>query len=164
MTSLRLRGFSLYLESLRDLGFGTLSPYTFMTVGLPQSDPGGLIINVLLVNFCQLLLSLLYMVFNATLSAMLVQREFSRMHLDQVKEQRGKRKTLRVSQPLGIQRSSFFLSVPFRYGVPVCASAALFHWLFSCMLFLARIKAVGPDGKVDMEHSFTTAGTAHSLC
>ncbi|RYP63372.1 hypothetical protein DL771_009308 [Monosporascus sp. 5C6A] len=52
-------------------------------------------------------------------TTLLVQHEFSRMSTT--------RKPLRVSEPLGIQRSSYFISLPLRYGVPLYATAGLMH-------------------------------------
>ncbi|KAK0722601.1 hypothetical protein B0T26DRAFT_749977 [Lasiosphaeria miniovina] len=68
------------------------------------------------------------------LSAFPVQREFSNMS--------SLHKALRVSEPTGIQRFSYFISVPLRYGLPLYGTSALLHWLISQSLFLARITAV----------------------
>lgn len=86
------------------------------------------------------------------LSTFLVQREFSRMHVT--------RKPLRVSEPRGIQRSSFFISLPLRYGIPLYATSGLMHWLISQSLFLARITAIKPDGTIDAKNSFSTCGAS----
>lgn len=158
-TSLRHRKFSTAIPDLWQLGFGNLTPYTYLVVGLPREDPGGLITNVLLANLPQLILSILYIFYNAMLSTFLVQREFSRMCLKE-------RKPLRVSEPIGIQRSSYFISLPLRYGIPLYTSSGLMHWLVSQSLFLARITAicadgspeVCPGGQVDVANSFSTCG------
>ena len=86
------------------------------------------------------------------LSTFLVQREFSRMYRV--------RKPPRVSEPLGIQRSSYFISLPLRYGIPLYASSGFLHWLISQSLFLARITALRPDGTVDVKNSFSTCGAS----
>lgn len=49
------------------------------------------------------------------------------------------RKTLRVSFPRGIQRSSYFISVPLRYGIPIMALFATEHWLLSQSAFIIRV-------------------------
>lgn len=67
-------------------------------------------------------------------------------------------KFLRVSEPMGIQRSSYFISLPLRYGIPLYATSGLMHWLVSQSLFLARITAVDPEGQDDSKHSFSTCG------
>ncbi|RYP92686.1 hypothetical protein DL770_001199 [Monosporascus sp. CRB-9-2] len=152
LTSLAHRRISTKLSSLWDLGFGALNPFTYLVIGLPREDPAGLVSNVILANLPQLVLSVLYVLLNAMLSTMLVQREFSRMS--------STRKPLRVSEPLGIQRSSYFISLPLRYGIPLYATAALMHWLVSQSLFLARITAMYPEGTVDVRNSFSTCGAS----
>lgn len=150
--SLRHRDFHVGVVDLWHLGFGSLTPYTFLVLGLPRDDPAGLISNVLLANLPQLVLSILYILYNTMLSTFLVQREFSRMHLPKY------RKPLRVSEPIGIQRSSYFISLPLRYGIPLYASSGFMHWLISQSLFLARITAIMADGTDDAENSFSTCG------
>lgn len=150
LKSLSARGFSSSVPAWWSLGFGALTPYTYLNIGLPKTDPAGLISNILIANLPQLVLSILYLFYNAMLSCFLVQKEFSEMWR--------KRKPLRVSEPEGIQRSSYFISLPLRYGIPLYASSGIMHWLISQSLFLARITAFFPDGSVDNESSFSTCG------
>lgn len=140
------------IPDLWRLGFGALTPYTYLVINLPQKDPGGLIASVLLANLPQLVLSVLYILYNTMLSTFLVQREFSKMYKFE------QRKTLRVSEPVGIQRSSYFISLPLKYGIPLYASSGVMHWLVSQSLFLARIRAVAADGSDDDDNSFSTCG------
>lgn len=152
-TSIRQRGVSTTLSSLWSMGFGELQPYTYIVIGLPRKDPAGLISNVLIANLPQIVLSIFYIFYNAMLSTFLVQREFSLM----CKEE--KRKTLRVSEPVGIQRGSYFISLPLRYGIPLYLSSGIMHWLISQSLFLARITALNPaDGTPNLENSFSSCG------
>lgn len=148
--SLRHRKVSVSMASLWSIGVGNLTDYTFLYIGLPTADPFGLISNILIANGPQVLISLFYMTYNNMLTTFLVQREFSRMCRT--------RKTLRVSEPLGDQRSSYPISLPFRYGLPLQASSAAMNWLISQALFLARITALNPDGSVDRANSFSTCG------
>lgn len=135
------------------MGFGKLQPYTYLVIGLPRNDPAGLISNVLIANLPQIILSVLYIFYNAMLSTFLVQREFSLMYKEE------KRKTLRVSEPVGIQRGSYFISLPLRYGIPLYASSGIMHWLISQSLFLARITALNPaDATPNLDNSFSTCG------
>ncbi|KAI1801235.1 hypothetical protein F4811DRAFT_468442 [Daldinia bambusicola] len=159
LKSLRHRNLSTSISGLRQLGFGTLTPYTYLCIGLPLEDPAGLISNVLLANLPQLLVSFLYVFCNTMLSTFLVQQEFSRMN-------RKRRKPLRVSEPVGIQRSSYFISLPLRYGIPLYTTSSIIHWLVSQSLFLARITAICADGspetcpagQIDFKYSFSTCG------
>ncbi|KAK7991410.1 hypothetical protein PG988_000204 [Apiospora saccharicola] len=159
-TSLRHRNISISIPGFWDLGFGSLTPFTYLIIRLPRADPYGLIANVLLANLPQLLanlpqllLSLTYICYNSTLSAFLVQREFALMHREE------RRRTLRVSEPVGLQRSTYTISLPFRYGIPLYAASGVMHWLVSQSLFLARIAALEDQhGTVNVRDSFSTCG------
>ncbi|KAK2046773.1 hypothetical protein LZ31DRAFT_461910, partial [Colletotrichum somersetense] len=150
--SLRLRNFKVSIIELWKLGFGELTPYTYLYINMPRTDPAGLIANVILANMPQIILSVVYILYNTMLSTFLFQREFSRMC------ERKRRKPLRVSEPVGIQRSSYSISLPLRYGIPLSASSTLMHWVVSQSLFLARVRAVQPDGSDDDVNSFSTCG------
>lgn len=132
------------------MGLGELQDYTFIYVPYPRDDPWGLISNVILANIPQLLASVFYLIYNAILTTFLVQYEFSKMYKT--------RKSLRVSEPVGTQRSSYPISLPFRYGIPLSTSSGVMSWLLSQSLFLARITALHPDGTPDRAHSFSTTG------
>ncbi|KAI3331160.1 hypothetical protein F4824DRAFT_476281 [Ustulina deusta] len=152
VTSLKNRDFHLSLSFFRSLGFGSVSELTYLNIQLPRGDPVGLISNVLIINSPQLLFSVMYSVCGAVMTTFLVQREFSLMYT------RAHRKPLRVSEPVGIQRSSYFISLPLRYGIPLNLFSAVFHWLISQSFFLARITALMPDGVEDYGNSFSTLG------
>lgn len=133
------------------MGLGELRDYLFIYVPYyPRDDPWGLISNVLLANIPQLLTSIFYLSYNSILTMFLVQFEFSSMYKTH--------KSLRVSEPEGTQRSSYPISLPFRYGIPLSVSTGVMSWLLSQCLFLARITAFHPDGTVDRAHSFSSAG------
>ncbi|ROV95501.1 hypothetical protein VPNG_08901 [Cytospora leucostoma] len=150
--SLRRRGIHIDLRTFKSMGFGEIQPYTYLAINLPRQDPEGLMLNVLLANLPQFLLSIIYMFYNAMLSTFLVQREFSHMYKE------AKRKPLRVSEPIGIQRGSYFISLPLRYGIPLYVSSGIMHWAISQSLFLARITALNADGSPDVKNSFSTCG------
>ncbi|KAF2964337.1 hypothetical protein GQX73_g9225 [Xylaria multiplex] len=152
VTSLKHRNFNLTLSFFRSLGFGSVSELTYLNIKLPRGDPVGLISNVLIINSPQLLFSIMYSVAGAVITTFLVQREFSLMYT------RAHRKPLRVSEPVGIQRSSYFISLPLRYGVPLNLFSAVFHWLISQSFFLARVTALMPSGAEDYGNSFSTLG------
>lgn len=149
-TSLKLRGIETSITRYWQLGFGALTPWTYINIGLPKKGPVGLISNVIFANLPQLVLSIIYLFNNAMLSCFLVQMEFSQMWK--------KRKPLRVSEREGIQRSSHFISLPLKYGIPLYVSSGIMHWLVSQSFFLARITAFFPDGTVDSASSFSTCG------
>lgn len=132
------------------MGLGELRDYTFISVPYPRDDPWGLISNVILANVPQLLASTFYLLYNGILTTFLVQLEFSSMYKTC--------KSLRVSEPVGAQRSSYPISLPFRYGVPLFISSGVMSWLLSQSLFLARITALHPDGTPDRANSFSSTG------
>ena len=75
----------------------------------------------------------MYLQFNGLLTAMLVANEWN----DFITE----RKTLRLSSPQGIQRSSYFLSLPYRFAIPLLIISGTLHWLISQSVFV--IQSVG---------------------
>ncbi|KAI0186899.1 hypothetical protein EV127DRAFT_410850 [Xylaria flabelliformis] len=149
---LLLRSDTVQFSFLRSLGFGSVSSLTYLNLNLPRRDPLGLVLNVLIINSPQLLFSVMYTLYGAIITTFLVQREFSLLYSSLY------RKTLRVSEPIGIQRSSYFISVPFRYGIPLNLFSALLHWLISQSFFISRITAIKPDGVEDYENTFSTLG------
>ena len=68
------------------------------------------------------------------------------------------RKTLRVSFPEGIQRSSYFISMPLRYGIPLTVSMSLLHWTVSQSVFVVRVISHYSDGSLNAESTITAAG------
>ncbi|KAI0454823.1 hypothetical protein F5B21DRAFT_504067 [Xylaria acuta] len=148
----RLRSDTTPFSFLQSLGFGSVTPLTYLVLELPRRDPMGLVLNVLIINSPQLLFSVMYTLYGAIITTFLVQREFSLLYSS------SHRKTLRVSEPVGIQRSSYFISLPFRYGIPLNVFSSLLHWLISQSFFISRITALKPTGVEDYENTFSTLG------
>ncbi|KAF2846689.1 hypothetical protein T440DRAFT_405013 [Plenodomus tracheiphilus IPT5] len=86
---------------------------------------------ILLANLPQAILSYLYLTFNALYTNMFVAREWSTYG--------GERKPLRVTSPVGQQRDTYWLNVPFRWAIPMTILSGLFHWLASQSIFLVQI-------------------------
>ncbi|KAJ7909785.1 hypothetical protein B0H13DRAFT_1616212 [Mycena leptocephala] len=82
-------------------------------------------------NGPQVLVSFIYLSYNNILTRQLVADEWVRFVRPCGK------KPLRVSAPAGMQRSSYFLSLPMRYGVLLMANSMLLHSLISQGLFLS---------------------------
>lgn len=68
--------------------------------------------------------------YNSVLSCMLVALEWSNYSIH--------KKSLRVSNPTGAQRGSYFLTVPYRYGIPLLGVSSLLQWLVSQSIFLIQ--------------------------
>lgn len=120
-------------------GFARLDPQAVISLGSFEeivtyrlSEAGRLIFVVLFVNLPQVICSLIYFSYNYLLTVMLLSQEWSRFYLV--------KKPLRVSKPIGEQRSTYFLSLPYRYGVPLIIASSTLHWLISQSLFFARIE------------------------
>ncbi|KAK5094028.1 hypothetical protein LTR70_005469 [Exophiala xenobiotica] len=112
------------------MGFGTLNVNTLLK--LPGSgSEGGIIRKSLLVNAPQLVLSFCYFNYNQVWTHMLGAREWAQFGR--------KRQTLRVSQPQGPQRSKYFLTIPYKFAIPLQTTSVLLHWLLSQSFFLARL-------------------------
>ena len=61
------------------------------------------------------------------------------------------RKALRVTSPTFAQRSTYWLQLPWKCGIPLNIASSLMHWLVSQSLFLVRINAYDPFGKIILE-------------
>ncbi|KAH7359931.1 hypothetical protein BKA66DRAFT_500046 [Pyrenochaeta sp. MPI-SDFR-AT-0127] len=95
-----------------------------------QYKPDSLISNIILANLPQLIVSFVFLLYNNILTSMTLAKEWSDFAYD--------RKTLRVSNPSGIQRGTYFLQLPYRYAVPLLLGSIILHWLISQALFLDR--------------------------
>ena len=58
------------------------------------------------------------------------------------------RKGLRVSDPKGSQRSTYYLQLPFRYAVPFSALSGVLHWLLSQTLHQFQVEAYDYTGHI----------------
>ncbi|KAI9803253.1 MAG: hypothetical protein M1825_002044 [Sarcosagium campestre] len=116
------------LRGLRALGFGQVSTSTLVETGSQLSLTG----NVLLANLPQFILSLLYLSYNAIYTCELVAHEWNRFGY--------LRKRLRVTSASPGQVSTYYLGLPYSYGVPLLIISVLLHWLFSRSIFLVNIK------------------------
>lgn len=78
---------------------------------------------VLLSNTPQIILFILSYLVNGIFTRMLVAAEYNNYTI--------RRKPLRVSWPEDLQRSTYFLTLPYIYSVPLMVISALLHWLLS---------------------------------
>ncbi|XPS68893.1 hypothetical protein M3J09_001172 [Ascochyta lentis] len=119
---------STSFSALIDIGFGTTDPRTVF-----RSAISSVIGNVLVANIAQVILSFVYLLFNGLLTAMLLGYEWSTYA--------NHRKGLRVSTVReGYQRSTFFLSLPYRFALPLMALSGVLHWLVSQSIFLVAME------------------------
>ncbi len=111
---------------------------------LPMQATSGLLVNSIIANIPQVVLSLIYFSYNGLFTSMSLATEWSSFAK--------KRKGLRVSsQPTGSQRSSYFLQLPYRFAVPLILFSILLHWLIGQSLFLVAIEVYSTRGGLSPE-------------
>ncbi|EGZ68749.1 hypothetical protein NEUTE2DRAFT_131172 [Neurospora tetrasperma FGSC 2509] len=115
---------------------------------------------VLLANTPQIFLSLTYLFFNNILTKMVAERE----RKGKASPKTPTTKTLRTSQPRGSQRSTFFLSLPYRYALPFVAVSSVMHWLMSQCLYFTEVDFIDVDGTTLDKSNPTTFTLGYSLC
>ncbi|KAH7093703.1 hypothetical protein FB567DRAFT_178552 [Paraphoma chrysanthemicola] len=122
------------LADLTKLGYGTVDPRTAIT-GLPNN----LVLNAIVANSPQVILSMLYFSYNALFTSFLLSYEWTTYAQ--------KKAGLRVSrQPIGSQRTEYFLQLPYRFGIPLMALSGTLHWLVSQAIFLVSIDFYDLEG------------------
>ena len=120
------------LAHLWQMGLGTVNQDTMTSVNL------GLIPTVIVLNSPQLLLSFLFLTYNGLFTCMLLSNEWNGYAYE--------RKSLRVTNPTGTQRSTYRLQLPYKYGIPSLVISGTLHWLVSQSLFLALVIQVNASG------------------
>lgn len=68
------------------------------------------------------------------------------------------RRPLRVTSPRGSQRSTYFLSLPYTYIIPILATSSITHWILSQSLFLVAIDIFNSQGNANPTQSILTCG------
>ncbi|KAF4629268.1 hypothetical protein G7Y89_g8882 [Cudoniella acicularis] len=119
------------------LGFGKVSEYalSFFAAGsIPETLAQKFYNFVIFANIWQLILAMIYFQYNGILTAMLASREWKRYKY---------RKSLRLTFPEGTtQRTSYFVSMPWRFGGPLLAASAFLHWLLSQSIFIVPLEQI----------------------
>ena len=96
-----------------------------------QSEGLPLVANSVIANLPQLIVSFSYVAYSGMFTSMLVSLELTRF----LRQHKG----LRVSSPKGKQRSTYWLSIPFRYSIPFAGIMTILHWTMSESIFLVRL-------------------------
>jgi hypothetical protein len=133
------------LSTLWALGFGK-----FNTTAVVGRSFKGIFVNIILANMPQLILSFIYLYFNGYWTCMLAAKEWSGYAHE--------KKSLRVTSPMGTQRSTYWLQLPYTYAIPLLVFSAVLNWLVSQALFLAPIDAFDSNGVHRPDRSITKAG------
>ncbi|KAH7390740.1 hypothetical protein DE146DRAFT_766784, partial [Phaeosphaeria sp. MPI-PUGE-AT-0046c] len=121
------------IDSVLRIGLSSADPRTIIrSTYISSHGFSGIIQNTLLANGPQVILSMIYFSYNATITSMLVAHEWSGFF--------SRSKSLRVSNNVsGLQRSTYFLQLPYRYALPLLAFSALLQWLASQSLSVVQI-------------------------
>ena len=136
-------------RQLMSLEFGAVAPQASIKFA-SSSVQNSLISMVLLANAPQFILSLLYLAYNSLLTCMLLAHEWNGYTHE--------RKYLRVTSPMGDQRSTYRLQLPCTFSIPLLLLSSLLHWLVSQSIFLVRLKAYDYTGSPDPANDVTACG------
>lgn len=155
IATIKVNNTSTYqVSSFFQAGFGGIDPRFLLGLydPLTTSDmsAAATLPIVLVANLPQLIVSFLYFAYNGVFSRMLMAVEWSRFAKSYT--------PLRVSFPVGEQRSTYRLQLPYRYGVPLMLLITTIHFLVSESLFLVRIRVYDFTGSEIPLSSFTTCG------
>lgn len=137
------------ISALWQLGLGKPHPQTIISWRFMTEGYGALVTAVLISNSPQLILSLIYLIFNNLWTILFLSLEWS--------SYAHSHKPLRVSSPRGMQQSTYFLHIPYRFGLPLLAYSALLHWLVSQSIFLIEVQ-YWEDGRLDPSSSNVSCG------
>jgi hypothetical protein len=81
-------------------------------------------------NIPQLLLSICYMALNGLVTRMMTEYEWNRYSTDF--------RSLRVTSPVGQQRSTYRLQLPYRWSIPILFISVLLHWVYSNCIYVSN--------------------------
>ena len=137
------------LNGFLSFGFSSTNKSELITQ-VDNSINFGVVAGTLLANTPQIILSYIYTAYNALITSMLSHSELLSYST--------KRRGLRVTQPTQMQRSSYYLSLPYRFSIPLITASAILHWLVSESFFLVRVIAYGQDGTEDPEELISAVG------
>ncbi|KAH9206756.1 hypothetical protein DL95DRAFT_396674 [Leptodontidium sp. 2 PMI_412] len=135
-------------DSPYSIGFGTYSEYAILNIfssgqsNLTAEDFDSnttLIALVALANLPQVIVSCLYFAYNTIYTSMVSADEWSRFTVN--------RKALRTTEPRGEQRSTYWLSLPWTYALPLAVASSILHWLISQSLFISRTEILDTYGE-----------------
>ena len=132
----------------QNVGFGSINSSYLLVASLNQS----LTVDILLANAPQLALSFIHVIYNGLLTSMVQSAEYLRFSTHS--------KTLRVSAPVGGQRSTFWLNIPYRYAIPLMIATSVLHWLIAQSIFVARTYVW--DFNYTIDKAYVTSGTGWS--
>jgi hypothetical protein len=139
MSSQRAVGVDVNIAALWSYGLGDARTWavSLTTVMRKLDQRVGFLFAMFFANMFQVVVSALYLLYNNLFTVMVVASECNGF----VSE----RKTLRLSRPQGIQRSNYFLSIPYKSFLTLMACSGLLRWLISQSVFVIQTVAYTPE-------------------
>ncbi|KAH9862810.1 hypothetical protein J1614_010903, partial [Plenodomus biglobosus] len=136
----KIRGRPHNLSDLWSYGIGEVQ--AFALVGglmLPDNDTTQSFVGqILFVNIFQVLISMIYLVYNNCLTSQNIVNQWTNFMSVDVSTGIPYRKPLRVSSHVGLQRTSYMLSLTYAYAFLLISAFALLHFLVARSSFLVR--------------------------
>ena len=132
------------------VGLGLGKPHQSFTV--TSTGVSNILTGFILANTPQVIVSYIYLGLNNILTTILAMVEWC----SYAAEKKVQAKGLRVSSPAPDteQRSTYTLSVPWKWAIPMCVCIAVLHWAVSETLFFARIDVYDVNtNRIDPEAS-----------
>ena len=133
-----------------NLGFGEVTSSSIIRWSKPMLGDSGLIRNVLLANLPQVVLSTMYLIYNQIYTCMAFANEYASFF--------HRRQSIRVTRPQGLQRSTRFLTLPYRYMIPLMAASAATHFILSQGFFLVAVDVFNNEGHLVKDQAILTVG------
>ncbi|MCJ1378955.1 hypothetical protein MMC17_002054 [Xylographa soralifera] len=141
------KGFNASAQGLWDLGFGAVDP----EILIASENFGNPTTLSLLANIPQLVLAVLYFLYNSILTAMFTAQDVSQFAF--------KPQYLQVARPAGKQRGTWLLGMPIAWGIPMLVIQILLHWFVSQALFVVDVSVYNEDGTLNTDlGSITNCG------
>lgn len=137
-------------------GFGrTHGAALVLGIGSPEdisNESQRILASAIIANAPQLLFSFITFTLNGILTTICLAQEWN--HFSDPRQ----RKPLRVSSPRGEQRSTYFLQLPYRLGLPFTIISGVLHWFISQSIFLSVVASYTPWGWLDSRVYVATCG------
>lgn len=147
-TSIQLAGMCFFFMSMDNGSFKFAVSDPVGQHLLPSHLP--LFAAAVLSNLPQLLISYVYIAFNTLFTCMLAGREWMQYFT--------RRQPLRVTSPIGQQRSTYWLQLPYHYSLPLLALSSVLSWLASQSLFVVRVAVRDPRQLLTPGYTISTCG------
>ncbi|KAL8727544.1 MAG: hypothetical protein Q9166_005949, partial [cf. Caloplaca sp. 2 TL-2023] len=109
-----------------------------------------MLVTAIIANIPQVVLSYVYLLFNSIYTCMLANHEWTQFAAN--------RTLLRVTSPVGSQRSSYWLQLPYQYSLPLIALSSLLKWAASQSIFVVKLDVLDQTRNLQADKSILTCG------